>query len=162
MFLRILAMTAIFLAGGSALLAPMSAKAEPKMTYWSWWPEHWENLDWQPYLEDSKQAHNSQWDQKKWEPADWAAQKPGGSAEIIRGFYNAEILSGQYIDDEMPVLEVGPNFYHLSGYDKRRVAETVDDYYQITASKLNGMYMIYDWRSKKPIGSYTAHGLQIQ
>jgi hypothetical protein len=138
------------------------ANAGPKPWYWSWWPSHWYNLDYQPYLEDGKHPHNTQWDDKTWEPADWAAQRPKGADDVIKAFYRADILSRQYMDGEMPVLEVGPNFYNLSGYDKRRIARMVDDHYQITANHENGMFMLYDWRTHEPIGSYTAYGLQIQ
>lgn len=144
------------------ILGALPAQAEPKPWYFSWWPSHWENLTFEPYLEGPKHPHNTQWDRQKWEPADWAAQREGGSAEVIQGFYRARILSRQFIDDEMPVLEVGPNFYHLSGYDKRRVTKLVDDHYQITANHLNAMYIIHDWRTHRPIGTYTAHGLQLQ
>lgn len=146
------------LAGG----VPGAAKADPKPWYWSWWPSHWNNLTWQPYLEDAKNPQVNQWDDKDWEPADWAAQRQGGSLEVIKGFYSADILRRQYVKDRVPVLEVGPNFYHLSGYDKRRVVQMVDDHYQITANHLNAMFTLTDWRTRKPIGIYTAHGLQLQ
>ena len=142
-------------------LAPNPAHAEPKPWIWSWWPSHWENMDFEPYLEPGKDPHNAQWDQKIWKPADWAVQK-GSSQDVLKGLYTAEILNDQYVDDDIPVLEVGPNFYHLSGFDKRRVVAMVDDVYQITASKQDGMFMLYDWRTKKAVGIYTAHGLQIQ
>lgn len=147
-----------------ALLGGMAgmAKAEPKPWYWSWWPSHWHQGMWEPYLEDAKHPHNTQWDHKVWEPADWAAQRPNGNEQVIKGFYTAQILHSQYMEDDVPVLAVGPNFYHLSGYDKRRVVQTVDDHYQITASRLNGMFTVTDWRTRKPIGLYTAHGLQLQ
>lgn len=146
----------------SLVLGASEASAQPKPWYWSWWPSHWENQRFEPYLEHPKHPHNTQWDSEKWEPADWAAQKQGGSLELIRGFYSANILSGQYVDDELPVLEVGPNFYHLSGQDKRRVTALVDDYYKITTNHLNAMYEIRDWRTHKPIGTYTTRGLHLQ
>lgn len=142
--------------------APGAAHADAKPWIWSWWPSHWDNLTFEPYLEGAKHPHNTQWDDKKWEPADWAAQKPKGSLQVIQGFYTANILKGQDVEDDVPVLIVGPNFYHLSGYDKRRVVAMVDDYYKITSRKLNGMFTITDWRSDKPIGVYTANGLQLQ
>src|SRR5690606_5141360 len=86
------------------------AHADPKPWIWSWWPSHWENQNFQPYLEDVKQPHNSQWDHKNWEPADWAAQKAGGSKDVIQGFYDAGILRGQDTKRDVPVLIVGPNF----------------------------------------------------
>lgn len=139
-----------------------TAKAEPKPWYWSWWPSHWENQDFKPYLEDSKPVQNLQWDDKKWEPADWAAQSPNGNADVIEGFYKAHILHKQYVRDHIAVLEVGPSFYQLSGYDKRRVMRVVDDVYQITTSHENGMFTLADWKTHKPIGLYTARGLQLQ
>ncbi len=160
MKLRSMVATGVFAAFLVAGIHP--ASAEPKPWYWSWWPSHWYDLDYQPYLEDGTHPHNTQWDDKKWEPADWAAQRPNGSDDVIKGFYRAGVLSRQYMDDDMPVLEVGPGFYSLSGYDKRRVTRLIDDHYQITANHENAMFMLYDWRTRKPIGSYTAHGLQIQ
>lgn len=144
------------------ILGASPASAEPKPWYFSWWPSHWLNQDFEPHLDHPKHPHNTQWNNKSWEPADWAAQRPGGSLEVIQGFYRANILRKQYVDDDMPVLEVGPNFYHLSGYDKRRVTKLVDDYYQITANHLNAMYMIRDGRTGEPIGNYTAYGLSLQ
>lgn len=151
-------LSAVFAAG---LMMALPAQAEPKPTIWGWWPSHWQNMDFEPYLENGKDPHNTQWDRKIWKPADWVAQK-GSTQDLLKGFYSAEILSDQYVDDDVPVLEVGPNFYHLSGFDKRRVARTVDEVYQITSSKPDGMFMLYDWRTKKAVGIYTAHGLQIQ
>lgn len=138
-----------------------AARAEPKPWIWGWWPSHWRNLDFKPYLEDPKEPHNNQWDRQNWQPQDWIAQK-GGADNLVRGFYFADILRGQYEDDGVPVLEVGPNFYRLGGQDKRRVAGTIDYIYQITAARDDGMFMLYDWNSKKPIGSYTRYGLQLQ
>ena len=81
---------------------------------------------------------------------------------VIRGFYTADIIRDQYVDDDVPVLEVGPGFYMLGGHDKRRVTELVDDVYGITSSKRFGMFMIYDWKTEKAIGAYTQYGLQLQ
>lgn len=140
-----------------------AAQAQPKATYWAWWPSHWENLNFpNPYLENGTHPHNTQWDDKAWAPSDWAAQRPGGGAEVIRGLYVADIFQRQYMDGKMPVLVVGPNFYHLSGEDKRRVTGLVDEYFQITSSKLNGMFVLQDWRTRRQVGLYTAYGLQIQ
>ena len=151
---------ALFLALMSAV--PATAKAEPKPWPFSWWPSHWENLTFKPYLEHPTQPQNSQWDEKTWEPADWAAQRKGGSDQVIQGFYNSGILNDQYVENDVPVLEVGPGFYRLSGYDKRRVMRVVDDYYKITSNHGNAIFTVADWRSHEPIGLYTANGLQLQ
>lgn len=146
-----------------AMMAGISvAKAEPKPLGLFWWPSHWETLTFKPYLEKPTQPQNTQWDEKTWVPADWTAQRAGGADELIQGFYTAGILNRQYVDNSVPVLEVGPNFYALSGYDKRRIARVVDDRYQITSARQNGMFTLSDWRTKKPIGLYSANGLQLQ
>ena len=62
----------------------------------------------------------------------------------------------------MPVLEVGPNFYNLGGFDKRRVTQMVDEVFNITGNHLFGSFMIYDWKSKEAVGVYTQYGLQLK
>ncbi len=153
-----LVMAALGLCAGVSTVA----HAEPKPWIWSWWPSHWDNMTFKPYLEEPKEPHNNQWSHKNWEPADWSAQEENGARDVIQGFYTAGILQDQQIKDDVPVLVVGPNFYHLSGYDKRRVVQMVDDYYQVTASKLNGMFTLTDGRTNRPIGVYSANGLQLQ
>lgn len=138
-----------------------NAYAEPKPWIWGWWPSHWDNLDFEPYLEDAKYPHNSQWDKNPWKPEHWAQQRESGK-HVIEGFYRADIIREQYVDDDIPVLVVGPGFYLLGGQDKRRVTKMVDDVYNITSTRLNGMYMLYDWKTEKAIGAYTKYGLQIQ
>lgn len=145
----------------SVLSVSSAAYAEPKPWVWSWWESHWDNQDFEPYLEAGKHPHNTQWDNNKWEPVHWAQQRNTRS-DVIKGFYTADILRDQYMDDDIPVLEVGPAFYMLGGHDKRRVTAMVDYTYNITNTVENGMYMIRDWKSGKMIGSYTKYGLQIQ
>jgi hypothetical protein len=154
-----------FLIGFFAFVITVSASsmvyAEPKPWIWSWWPGHWENLDFEPYLEPAKHPHNSQWDESDWQPEHWISQRKD-AIDTLQGFYFADVLRGQYYDDDLPVLEVGPAFYRLGGHDKRRVTALVDSIYEVTTSRPNGMFMLYDWKSKKPVGAYTQHGLQIQ
>ncbi|MBI4031471.1 MAG: hypothetical protein HY370_07310 [Proteobacteria bacterium] len=144
------------------LTAAGAARAEPKPWIWSWWPSHWKDLDFRPYIEEGQHQHNSQWDKSLWEPAHWIEQKPGDRLQIMRDFYKSDILRGQYEDNDVPVLEVGPAFYMLGGEDRRRVVRTVDEIYEITPMHENAMFMLYDWRTKKPIGAYTRYGLQLQ
>lgn len=134
----------------------------PKPTIWAWWPQHWMSQDFVPYIDNPKQTHNSQWNDDHWTPADWAAQRGGDGMNVISGFYKADILRSQFVDDEIPVVEVGPAFYMLGGHDKRRVMETIDSEFNITTAKENGMFMLRDWHTKRDIGSYTSHGLQLQ
>jgi hypothetical protein len=137
-----------------------TAQAEPKPTYWNWWPSHWDNLDYEPYLENAKHPHNSQWNRDKWLPRHWEEQRADGLS-VIDGFYKADILRNQVEKNDLPILVVGPNFYHLGGQDKRRVTSMIDYVYKIT-EKENGMYTLEDWYTRQPIGVYTRYGLQMQ
>ncbi|MEK7801226.1 MAG: hypothetical protein AAB276_02120, partial [Pseudomonadota bacterium] len=58
-------------------------------------------------------------------------------------------------------INVGPNFYHLSGQDKRRVISTLDAVYQVTAQQ-PGMFYLRDPRTEKMIGTYTKDGLFLE
>ena len=138
-----------------------TAYAEPKPWVWSWWEGHWDGLDFEPYLETAKHPHNTQWDESQWRPEHWEAQAES-APDVVRGFYFADIISDQYVDDGVPVLEVGPGFYMLGGEYKRRVTAMVDYVYGITREKEFGMFMLYDWQSKEAIGAYTKYGLQLQ
>lgn len=146
------------------LSLPTSAfAADGKPWYWSWWPSHWADLDFEkPYLDGPKIPHNSQWNKRDWTPSDWTEQRVGGADELIADFYTAGILSDQYQDDEVPVLEVGPTFFRLSGQEQRRVLAVVDDRFQITSAQENGMFYIYHYDTRKPVGIYTAQGVQFQ
>ena len=118
------------------------------------------NKDYEPYLESATETHNSQWDNVDWQPDDWIAQRDN-EVELIRDFYDADILSDQYVRAGVPVLEVGPAFYRLGGEDKRRVTDTVDQVYKITEQSVDGMFILRDWRSNADIGLYTKYGLQL-
>lgn len=146
---------------GFSLMTAAPAQAEPKPWIWGWWPGHWQNLDFIPHLENGTHPHNIQWDKVVWKSGDWIAQRES-ELELIHGFYTADILRDQYVEDDVPVLAVGPGFYMLGGHDKRRVTETIDDAYGVTTSRVYGMYRLVDERTDRPIGAYTKYGLQIQ
>lgn len=114
-----------------------------------------------PYIEDSRDVQIPQWAHKDWYAEDWLSQHDG--LRLVKGFYEGDILRDQYVDNkELPVLVVGPNFYHLSGYDKRRVVFTVDRVYGITESNLRGAFLLQDWKTKEFIGTYNRNGLRMQ
>lgn len=157
---KITKLTAFVLCLGVLSFSSM-AYAESKTWIWSWPESHWDKLDFIPYLEDGKRPHNSQWAESGWKVSHWTAQRKS-SMDLIKGFYFADILRGQYVDDDIPVLEVGPAFYMLGGQDKRRVVQTVDHVYGITAENPLGMFLLHDWKSGEAIGTYTKYGLQLQ
>ncbi len=140
------------------------AQAEPKPWKFGWWPGHYDRVfdrEFNPYMENGKHPHNSQHFGKQWYAEDWLAQYDN-DLDLINDFYTADIFRGQDVDDDVPVLIVGPNFYHLSGYDKRRVTHVLDVVYNITGGNGAQMFTLEDWRTHKPIGVYTKNGLQIQ
>lgn len=147
---------------------PLVSVYPPGSWIFGWWPGHWKNQDFQPYYDYAKDPHNSQWENKAgrpntWTPDQWVAQRNNNGLGLIQGWYNAGILRDQYVTTFMkrPILKVGPNFYHLSGEDKRRVAATVDYVYGAT-SKRPGMFYLLDWGTNEFIGYYTKDGLVLQ
>lgn len=141
-----------------------AAQAEPKTSMWGWSKkqEHYAaSKKYNPYLENSRHLQIPQWAHEEWYAEDWLTQKDGMA--LIQGFYKADILRDQRVakKSQMPNLVVGPNFYRLSGYDKRRVVHIVDVVYDMTSSKPNGAFMLSDWHTKRTIGLYDANGLTL-
>lgn len=167
-------MVSIILVGAGLLNAPAYAQQKPWWTVYApgkwlfgWYPDHWKNQDFQPYYDYAKDPHNSQWDFKDgqpntWTPAEWVSQRSSGLA-LINSWYHAGIIRDQYVAtlDQRPILKVGPNFYHLSGEDKRRVAATVDYVYGATQKSPNMFYLL-DYSTNDFIGYYTKDGLVLQ
>lgn len=162
----------ISLLAGLAVMAgaASSAQAGPKFGSLWWWHSHWVNQDFVPYYENGTDPHNTQWDQgrdnggldsSKWTPADWIALNGGTGPELVQRWHIAHIIDRQYYDDGIPYLDVGVNFYHLSGLDKRRVMQTVDYVYQITG-KPPRMFYLRDPATDEIIGSYGRDGLILQ
>lgn len=145
-----------------------SAQAGPKPWVWSWWPAHWMDLDFsRPYLEDGKIPNQAQWEGDRWEPCDWMDENHNPQATLDR-LYGARIITDQYTDDGVPVLEVGQNFLRLSDEDKIRVAKFVDAAYGMTNGAPDGTFSIrygdvdYLFADDPTIGIYTRNGLQLQ
>mgnify|MGYP006286700735 FL=1 len=143
------------------VLATAPAFAGPKPTLLGWWPSHWLSDPAQPYLEDGTTPHNRQWDKKTWRMHDWTS-KHENDKELIYGFYEAGILVKQSTWRGVPALYVGAAFHDLSGFDKRRVVETVNHVYGITERNPNAVFYIYDTSRRMIIGMYTLDGLSLQ
>lgn len=150
----------LFLAG-LVLSASFPALAGPKFGSLWWWESHWRNQDFVPYYANGTDPHNSQWDNNEWKPQDWITMNGGNGADLINRWYTAEIIDRQYYDDGVPYLDVGINFYHLSGFDKRRVMDTINYVYQITA-KSPSMFYLKDPQTDQVIGYYSPDGLILQ
>ena len=113
-----------------------------------------------PYLENERHLQIPQWANTEWYVEDWTVQKDG--TRLIQEWYAADILKDQKVGHAgLPVLVVGPNFYHLSGLDKRRVVHTVDATYGITERSENASFMLTDWYTKRPIGMFDQKGLRL-
>ena len=146
------AITCIFI-----LFTSATAQAEPKPWIFSWWPGHWDDLDFHPYLEGAPHAHTSQWDDDGWTPKDWVQRTGGDELSTVRRFYKVGILQDQYVDDGIPVLVVGQPFFQLGGQDKQRVMDLIDHVYGITSTANgNGIFKICD--GDEEIGIYTKYG----
>jgi hypothetical protein len=131
-----------------------------------WRPSHWRDQDFIPYYENGTDPHNTQWNDDQlargtWSPEQWVSWNKGNGLGLIQRWYTADILRDQMIDDGVPVLVVGPNFYHLSGYDKRRIIQTIDHVYAVTSVKPR-MFYLQDWATDRHIGYYSPAGLVLQ
>lgn len=142
---------------------PHQVSADTKGSLWGWSRGHNRDVEmkkYNPYLENSRHVQIPQWEHKDWYAEDWLSQRDG--MEMVQGFYSADILRDQMVGHaELPVLVVGPNFYRLSGYDKRRVTHIVDIVYGITRDKVNGSFILQDWHTHRPIGICDQNGLRL-
>ncbi len=153
----------MFLAIILAVSAGAPAWAEPKPCYWGWWPEHFEKMHWERRLmQDARTPHPNQWDGSRWTPADWIAQRGGNGGKMISRFFAIGVLEDQSMDDDIPVLEVGTEFYRLGGEDQRRVMALVDSVYGVTTRSPHKIFLIEDGKTGRPLGTYTASGLTLQ
>lgn len=140
-----------------------TAQAEKKRSWWGWSKNHNDYLIMKkhhPYLENSRHVQIPQWEHEDWYAEDWLSQRDG--MELVQGFYDSGILHDQVKEKEgFSTLLVGPNFYRLSGYDKRRVTHIVDIVYGVTASNEKGSFMLKDWNTRMPIGVFDQNGLRL-
>jgi len=119
----------------------------------------------QPYFDNGTDPHPQQWTQQlspeNWKPEDWVAHNDGDAMRLVQKFINSGIITRSYVEDKVPVLDVGPRFYHLSGFDKARVVQTLDHIYKVT-SKSPGVIYLKDSKTRYVIGTYTATGLHLE
>lgn len=144
-----------------AVALPQASHATPKPWVWGWWPSHWQNLDFKPYIGDSKLTQRGLWDRDNWTPEAWI-KDAGDAKRIMRDLYAVDIVSDQFTnDDNIPVLVVGQNFLRLSGLDQRRVLQFVDHVFEITKTDPQGMFFIYYRENDDaPIGVFDKNGFQ--
>ncbi len=133
-----------------------------------WWPFGWSSREeeWQdykkhnPYLETGKDTQNQQWVGEDWYAQDWFSQKD--PQKLIDGFFQSDIFRKREQNKGATVLVVGPQFYRLGGFDKRRVVTTFDAAYGITSKAANPVIILRDWYTDRDIGLFTKDGLQLE
>ena len=141
------------------LVVGFSAKATDFGDY-VWGPPHQDSV--RPYLEEAKLPQNSRWQDDQWTPQDWIDSRGGSASAVIDGFYEAGILTDQYLDDDVPILEVGQTFLELGAQDKRRVVAFIDEVFGITKFHPTPVILIYFHEDDLHVGEFNAGGLQLQ
>lgn len=160
-FNRLSVLVMVVFMGVLALAGPAAAGSGPKPWKLSWWPSHWDNLDFKPYLNDPKIPNNAQWNDDQWQPSDWADAR-GGVQPVVDGLFAANILVDVDAEPGDNEVEVGHNFMRLSSNDKRRVIAFVDHAYGITAADPEAVISVDYEETDEPIGLYNQAGLQLQ
>ncbi len=153
--MRFLVLLAVVFAGFTApVLAKKSTKAR-------WFFTPGETSDFTPYIGRQKLGQRSHKDDDQWTPRDWAKSE-GDAKEIIRDFYEGDILVKQYIgSQDIPVLRVGEAFVRLSNFDQKRILAFIDYVFEITTTTEDGMYYVYyEGDDKEPLGLYNKYGFQ--
>ena len=114
-----------------------------------------------PRYEQLHHIH-AQFDQSGWTPEQWIEREKDKPVALIERWVRAGILRSPDSDwQRIPSLIAGPNFYRLSGYDKRRVVKTVDAMHGYTKEP-PFMLRIRDWKSEQIVGEYINGVLYMQ
>ena len=118
----------------------------------------------EPYLETSTDPHATQWRREPWKVTDWTDNPAAARAQMdfmFRSGIFTRYQDASSIWSRNDTLTVGPSFYHLSGFDKRRAVELFDHMYQVTANAPATLFL-RDNHTDELIGVYTRAGLQLQ
>lgn len=117
--------------------------------------------DFSPLLYERGETFPARFDGKSWDPALWPLAYQDRD-NFTRQLFDSDIIDDQYIQKEtIPVLVVGPNFYHLSDIDQYRVTNALDQLYGATTGEYGG-YLLQDYHTREMIGSYTKAGLSLR
>ncbi len=120
---------------------------------------HSRNSDFVPYVNTGKEVHLANLKDDNWSPDVWAHQYDDPK-KVVENFYESGIITRQYSDDDVAILQVGPGFYHLSAIDQNRVAKYLEF---IHGQKgVDMFFKLQDWHTKEIIGVYNSkYGLQF-
>ncbi len=111
------------------------------------------------YMNEWKNAYDSDWEYR-WSPRMWADDVEAAQG-VIDGFYKSGILKDQYVDDGVPVIQVGQRFLDLSGRDQRRVVKFVAYAFDIDGFNNTGAMNIVLERECVPLGVYSQGKVQL-
>ncbi len=98
------------------------------------------------------------WNTQEWDPSDYHTDA------VLTRIQQANIITASYFDRTLfttavPIVEVGPNFYHLSNQDKTNVVTYFNQAYDIT--NIYGGFYLRDWRSGRIVGEFGPSGLYL-
>ena len=114
-----------------------------------------------PHLYDYGDSFPASFKGKEWNPTAWPLSYQDKN-KFTQNLFDSDIIRDQYIKgDAVPVVVVGPNFYHLSDLDQYRLCKSLDMLYGATTGKY-GHFLLQDWYSKEIIGAYTKNGLDLR
>lgn len=121
----------------------------------------------QPYHEflpgesnwDAQHRHPAQWLGQEWDPSLWNKDWP--VERVIHHLYELRVFDGQAMEDNMPVLVLGPTFYKISDLDRRRSVKLLVDQSKIFDRGFT-LITLRDWYTKDVIGTYTEKGLYLK
>ena len=124
------------------------------------WPAHADDSFKRPYMYDWRNDYSSYTQNHYWTPAHWVSEEKS-TQEVVDGFYRSGIITDQYYDGNIPVLEVGHSFLELSTRDRHRVVAFMDYAFNLKAAKGGNIIEIYLKRNEIPLGLYAQGRLQL-
>lgn len=149
----------ILVAGGFFLVenygAELAAPEQPRQSFMQ------QSGSYAPYIGAADEDLRVLWKDPDWQPQQWDQSTYHTDAVLTR-IQRADIITSSYFDQSLfsravPIVEVGPNFYHLSNQDKTNVISYFNQAYDIT--NVYGGFYLRDWRSGYIIGEFGPSGL---
>jgi hypothetical protein len=119
-------------------------------------PDHAEFLP----MYSNRDPHPHDGDGQDWDTTQWNEWWTPENA--VKRLFGARVFERQYMrGGQMPVVELGPNFYNLSDIDQGRTLKLLADYSHVFKQGY-GMIELEDWLTHEYIGAYTPRGLYLK
>lgn len=119
-------------------------------------PEHYEFT---PLVSnrDPQNEHPAAFNGQDWDPAAWGSAWTPDKA--VEKFFESRIFERRYVTKGgVPVVELGPTFYSLSGQDQSRTLKLMTDRAGIFRKGVSAVELT-DWSTHDIVGVYTPQGL---